>query len=229
MERQTLNVFAASRLAELRAKGLEPTLDEIIWLHETGRNMSEPPGLGGVALDMPIPCGNVTLRRLSIGSLCWWTECGATWFPLGHPLESYILAFVAAHSRSPEVFQACTDYDTTEKRIRTWMAGLSCTSDQLAQAVALALRPYQDSPPTVEQAPVIWTDLVADLQAAYGETFSAWVWEHSQELAVAYSRRLAAREGRPVTNNDPLTLAAWHQQQAFNAIVKKHRDTPANA
>jgi hypothetical protein len=224
MERQTLNVFAASRLAELRSKGLEPTLDEIIWLHETGKQMSDPPGLGTVLMDMPIQCGNVTLHRLSIGALCWWTEYGAKWFKAGHPLECYLLAFVSAHAHAPEVFRACTDYDRTEKHIRAWMDTLTCTSPQLEAAVAQALKPPQDQPPVDNNTPMAWTDLVADLQAAYGETFAAWVWERSIELAVAYSRRLANREGRACTSNDPLTLATWNQQQAFNAIVKAHTE-----
>lgn len=64
-----LHKLAEQTIKDLRRDGIEPTSEEILWLHSAAAEMVRPtPCDSSVFLDFPVICGNVTLLPLSIGA-----------------------------------------------------------------------------------------------------------------------------------------------------------------
>src|SRR3990167_588410 len=100
-----LSRIAANGIRELRRDhGVEPTLDEIIWLHELGKRVENP--TDGERLDLigaPFFAGNVRLWRWTVSASVWFYELALPWFGDSDRLCFWAMAFALAHGRGQPI------------------------------------------------------------------------------------------------------------------------------
>lgn len=95
-----ISKMAVEEVAALRAAGVEPTVEEIVWLNDLGMTAEAPAGEAGAMLrGSPVRVGNVVLHPWTIASHSFYrathqhcrTEAGS----------SLLLAFALAHGTDP--------------------------------------------------------------------------------------------------------------------------------
>jgi len=94
-----LSRIADAGIQELRRDhGIEPTLDEIIWLHELGKVQESAGRIDGI-LEGPAQAGNAFLWPMTIMAAQWFRNNANKWFGTSPLFTMYALAFALAHGR----------------------------------------------------------------------------------------------------------------------------------
>lgn len=162
LPRPRLSRTAQQTIRELRTDyGVEPTLDEILWLHELGKRVENP--IAGENLDnqpVPVKAGNVYLWPFTAMSSMWFNERASKWFEdENYRFQTYALAFALAHGRGDsipdrkkrgwferllrhvldihetETLRALTDRTDAYRCIKYWASGLNCNIRELEAAI----------------------------------------------------------------------------------------------
>lgn len=99
MPKPKLSLVAQAGISELRRDhGIEPTLDEIIWLHELGKAQEAAGRIDGI-IDGPAQAGNAFLWPLTVMGAQWYRNYADRWFAQSHLYGFYAYAFALAHGR----------------------------------------------------------------------------------------------------------------------------------
>jgi hypothetical protein len=135
---------ALAAIAELRKDhGIEVTPDEIVRLHERGRQVEDPePGERLALLGCPVKCGKYVLFRLTAAASIWWKELACRWWHGSELWLTAALGYAMAHGRDLKPFPA--DRAQAFSEVRAWYRGLNVTHLELETAIAEVLRDASD-------------------------------------------------------------------------------------
>lgn len=229
----TLSLTAQRRVNELRALGIEPTLDEVIQLHEAGHRIEHPAAdADRIILGNPVRAGNVWLWPLTVGASMWWSARGSEWFGIENRIGDYALAYTLAHAREPEVFNALSDYPTAAATVRTWMTQLACTKPELDQAMGqvLNIKAERANPAADDPAELDWLAFLDAIRKALGNDLATWLWVHPMDMVTKLVRRhvnVSLALGEKPDLDSPRMQAVHQEQLVFESIVSAHKE-PAN-
>lgn len=160
-------------------------------LDTLARRIAQRPGLDAAQLlDLPVPVGNATLRRLSIAADQWlervtpWAETDTGGLPI------LVIAFAMAHGRDPSALRAAgTSPDAMDRAVRDWAAGLTAPAEQIAGAVrdllAEAVDPLAAWMPALSGEAAPMSAVVAMLVQETGLPSDYWLFEVSREAFLA--------------------------------------------
>lgn len=216
---------AAAKIKELReAYGIEPTLDEVICLHELGKLCENPPGDETRYLrGEPELAGNVWLFPFTIGASLWWRDAmqkvGAN-----DPAAGYLLPFALHHARHPDVLNRCQTLKQIRAEVQEFVRGLSCTVAELDYAIDRILPATENTAAESEHKPVDWAEVVGVLCRYFkGTTPDYWLWATAMDVAVSLlskSAKIMEAEGDTFDERDPAFRAVHNLQMACNEIVR---------
>lgn len=241
---------AAEAIRELRTDhGVEPTLDEILWLHELGLKIEDP--LHGDRIDAggtPARAGNVWLWPFTVMASAWYHDQALVWWERRQPLLcTYALAFALAHGRgeptpsllrrgwgerifsrllgiAPEPVLLCDlrEEHVARAAVRAWMRGLTCTRSELETAID-AVVPHTMGPQPSADRPahgVDWSEVIHDLVILTGTDPDYWRMRVSTDSALAaYSRAVAIERARRGQGSAAKDALAMAIQEERAAIV----------
>jgi len=186
MTKPILSRNGYNKIRELRARGIEPDLEEIAWLHELGKRVDNPSTSERMDLiGRPVKAGNVWLWPFTVMSHIWYSDFALPWFRASEHVTNYALAFALAHGRGVPIPDTVTRpwserivrrllgihetrtladlHDRTEAlaAVVAWRAQLQCTRDELEAAVSAALQddPLEPMPDTDPDADAASTSL----------------------------------------------------------------------
>jgi len=232
-------------IQELREAGIEPTLDEVCWLNDLGRQVEDPEGgEHRHAAGQPSKAGNIWLWPFTIQGERWY-EKTLKWFDGQPELEMYALAFALAKGREPGAFDFLSGYDSSKKAVDAFSSGaLACTQEELCAAIVDVMpgdseideleaeflaRDFseQDEAPK----PLNWDKLVETLVAATGIERDVWMRKDSKAHALAVldainkqQEAIAGGRAKEVgpDPNDPYIVAVKNLGVAMRAIKERH-------
>lgn len=232
----TLSPVAAQAITELREKfGVEPTVDEIVWLHNLGQRVENPGGAPHAGLaGAPVCVGNVALWPLSMGASRWFLEVGEPLFGK-QKFGELVLAYAMAHSRQPEVLWRFTSPDAVRSAVKDWQRVVGVRWRELEAALYIAqgrepIRPPPD--PKAEPIPAYQTErnlrvVIAELCAEHpGTTPDYWRWGTgmTEALECLYAVRSQKRaKGEAPDPNEPSNAAFICLRHAVAAIIQNHK------
>lgn len=225
-----LHPHAAARLRELREQhGVEPTVDEIIALHEaSGRIDRADASDSEVLLDLPVRVGTVLLYAPTVQVLFWWSIRGREWFD-GHPQELAVTAYLLAHGREEGLTDRLVTYRDTLRIVEAWWNALGATRDEIDAAVDRLFR-LQSGGQSVETSERVQPDFWEFL-AALGETLPPEAVLRCYQYPLGWVARLLRKRdllahGSGHSAFDPVTIAVHQEQQVFRSILTAHKGAP---
>ena len=235
-----IHPLAESHLADLRRRGIEPTLAEQIWVVDLCRRVvcpfdSERADLIGA----PVRVGGATLWRLTIGAGVWLQDCAFRWWAGDDTRLGMAVAWALAHSRDRDAITAAAagGAAAAAKTIKAWAMELTCTREELDAAIDELMPSAASAPaaPAGEGAQTDWQAVALDLAVLTGIPVESWVWASSRDQTLrAYARAKAALIARsgggydPREPLEPLSRALQDVAMAKGMIVDAHKpeDTP---
>jgi len=172
-----LSELAEAEINDLRSRGIEPTLNEMIWINDLARDVVAK-GRRSRNMGVPFRAGNVWLWPFTIQGQEWYSVA-MNWSEADTEFSTLVLAYALAHGRNPEAFSFIYEYNEAKKAISAWKEKLGCTYGELCEAVIEVL-PDNDTielssdEEAEERASTEWNDLVAWLCKEVGETREFW-------------------------------------------------------
>lgn len=231
----SIHPLAAQHLRELRERwGVEPTLEESIWIVELAKRVVDPvPSERRELLGLPVRIGSGDdwLWQPTIGGRVWFRDLATAWWRGDDEQLFRALAFSLANGRDRAVMRSCRTRAEAEAVIWKWSMGLTCNADELQAAVSEVMpesRPETGKKP-VKPGTVDWQEVCGELEAATGIPTDHWVWEISMdetERAWIRSRRQAAAMMGVSLADDcsPEDEAVKDLAAAKCAIIAAHRE-----
>lgn len=245
--RPKLSLVAEAGIQELRRDhGIEPTLDEIIWLHELGKAQEAAGRIDGI-LEAPAQAGNTFLWPVTIMASQWWRNYAMQWFK-GYPLWSfYSFCFALAHGRGLAIPAAARHgwaerivretldiretrtlvdlQDRTEatEAIKAWLDRLGATKSELEAAFDF-VHPVQDTPKKQNDDPAIvppgvnYDDIVHQLATLSGTDPDYWRKRTSMTATLRAFINVVAIERARRGHNGPSV------QDALGAAIQNFRN-----
>ena len=195
-ERPRLHELASAEVEDLRAEGIEPTIEEIILLNDLARQVDDPDGVSSVAAGLPARAGSVVLWPLTIAGDVFfdrWVDR----IDSDDRFSVYFLAFVLAHGRTAGAFDLLTDYSSVRSAVLEWGERIDATFEELTVATDRVTRNDKRNSAAVDAiklelaeidakrfgtAGESWTPLVAWLCATCGGPPEIW----ERAVSVAY-------------------------------------------
>lgn len=235
MSSQKLNPVAAQRLKALRnLHEIEPTLDEIIALHECGKEIQDPPcGRSLSSLAAPARAGSLVVWPFTIGAGEWYAD--VMWPAVGSTKRGlYGLGFTLAYSRDP-AFLMAVNPRRVEKVVKKWIKTLDCTATELADAIDYVAPPEEedtkkkDLDELEQQRAEIHTnydEVVGWLCLRCGGTPDFWRWGESKDFALDQINRQAqidAAGGDGINPHDPIIKGNIRMNQLCKDIIEAHK------
>lgn len=184
--RPKLSRVAQAGIRELRSEhGVEPTLDEIIWLHELGKIQEASGRIDGI-LEGPAQAGKAFLWPMTIMAAQWYRNYAEKWFRVSPLYFFYALAFALAHGRGQpvpdtakrgwfermvrkicdvreeKILADLTDRTEATNAIQRWVAETGATREELDAAIDAVL-PAPDASEKKADKPGIEDDEDFDL------------------------------------------------------------------
>jgi len=179
-----LRMLLSTTIDKLKADGVDPTVDEIIWLHELCKEdifpgCDEPPAY----LVPPVVLGAGSPRELwlwepTISALTWLEECAEHWWKPGEDLAPAIFSY---HYSAPELrtdFRLFCNRRDTVRTVNRWWRALTFTRAELVWAYEQLSRIHRDGYETIamnpacmsrhdSDSPMEWGEVIAGLSAIY--------------------------------------------------------------
>lgn len=222
-----INLVAKAGIRELRELGIEPTLDEIILLHELGKKVQRNGRKSSrEAAGRPVKAGDVYLWPFTIGASMWYMDGPVEWFRDNERMNIYVLAFALSHARDCSAFVELVDYRATVDAVKAWVKSVSATYAELVDGITMLFdQTSQDTPH--DQSDPDWGAFIGFLTKHYGGTPDFWRWEEPMNYCVqlcslAFQQERAA--GQAPDPNDPHVRATWDFRCAINAIKADRKE-----
>jgi hypothetical protein len=231
----TIHPMAAQHLRELRERwGVEPTLDESIWIVQLCERVLCPTGDRADLCGVPVRVGvsSVWLWPMTIGASIFVQDYMDRWFRADNSRGALALAWVLAHARdSKTLLAAARGREIAEKMIDEWATGLTCTTDELYAAIDTILPPdpcKADTEGTAKTGSINWPDIIRELETIAGIPADHWLWDMSRNATVnawQTSRAvIAAQCGRSTPRiMGEMDVALQDLAKAKEAIILAHR------
>ena len=126
--------IAKVEIRRLRAKGIEPSLDQIVWLASLAERVTKPERLGNPLLAaVPVVAGSEPFYELT-NHACWWIDIAHDWFS-GLSI-CHMLGYAHRYSRVPRHFEALCTEDSAREAVSKWRDGVSLTDAEILDAVS---------------------------------------------------------------------------------------------
>ncbi len=181
--RLRLRMLLQTTIDRLRKDGVEPTVEEIIWLYELCKEdifpgCDEPPCF----LVPPVVLGNTRcelwLWEPTINALSWLEECAERWWPAGDDLAPALFAYHHSNPADRFDFRELGDRRSTVRLVNRWYRKLRFTREELIWAYKRLSRIHDDGYETIRMnpacisrrdsdTPLEWGEVVAGLSAIY--------------------------------------------------------------
>lgn len=208
VHRPKLHPMAAAALKDMRAKGLAPRDDHVLWLQDAAQRIRKTVRRRAAELvDWPVPCGGALLYPMSLAAFEWWRNR-----PFELQKDVFVQGFVCAHSHHPDVLKPLTGYWSTRKAARNWAVHLTCSKKALSAAVESVWPENNacevDNPPGQiesshkEDLPDYGAFVLALCKQFPGTTPQYWAWEVPMEIAFDSLRLVDAGEESSITASE---------------------------
>lgn len=250
LKKPNLNRTAQSHVNELRNDyGIDPTLDEILWLHELGKRVENPIG-EVVRSGIPVKAGNVYLWPMTIMASAWFNDKAVVWFRGSDHILRYCLAFALVYGRGkplppprrpwfsrffndakqPMLLSDLVDRDQAYHVVKRWAAGLQCRVAEMDAAIDAVLDDPGCEDENDDETPPACVDLeevAQNLAILTGTDPAYWQWKTGRRECIrAYLRAVStenARRGeRSAPVRDAVSAAIADMRSAMQRIIKDH-------
>jgi len=244
-----LSRIAEAGIQELRRDhGIEPTLDEIIWLHELGKAQEAAGRIDGI-LEGPAQAGNAFLWPMTIMAAQWFRNNANKWFGTSPLFTMYALAFALAHGRG-QALPDTTKRSWSERIVRrmldirdqrtladlqdrveaidainAWINTAGATKPEIEAAIDFLL-PKQETisdekrndPPT--QPGVNYDDIIHELAALSGTDPEYWRSRTSKDATIrAYINVITIEQARRGQAGPPIRDALGDAIHNFRKAI----------
>jgi len=251
MDKPSLNLTAKAGIAELHdVYGIDPDLDEIIWLHEAGKRVEDPTHEHLERIGLPARAGRAYIWPMTVMGAIWYNEQAAQWFWNSTTFLFYSLAFAMAHGRGAPIPPArrgglqqwlkkalhgesagirldeLNDRGEAHQAVATWAKGIDCTRDELEAAVDEAMGPPVKVSKSAGKADI--AQFVRDMAIMTGTDPDYWLTSVSRDTLVSsYAKAVAVAAGRGHSQGtsikDASTKAIDEFRQVIVAIIERHK------
>ena len=209
--------------------GIQPTLDQVIWLNDLCREVENPSGgRPTMAIGTPVCVGNAWLWPFTIQASAWYEE-SLLWFD--GELATYALGYALCKGREPEAFAKMYDRDYATDTLKKWCRGLDCTLDELAWGIGKILEdktriddPDADS---TEGASGNWDDLITTLCGMTKTEPEIWTTFCCRDFCLKMIHASISQNqagGSGPDPNDPHILATQRMLHGLKIIRDSHKE-----
>lgn len=242
-----LSRVAEAGIAELRQKhGIEPTLDEVIWLHELGKAQEAAGRVDGI-LDGPVRAGEAFIWPMTISAAQWYRNNASVWFKHSPLFTFYALAFALCHGRGDpipdtthrgwferlvrrvlDLRETRTLCDLRDRRaaaeaVEAWLERIGASRRELEAAVDAVLK-LGDQPDDAEEAAdmpgVNYDDLIHELAMLSGTDPDYWRTKTSKDATIrAYVNVCNIERARRGSSGPPIADALTEAIRAFRRAI----------
>jgi hypothetical protein len=208
-----VSLLVQQAIQEIKDTGVEPTVDEIVWLHSLAVKYILPSASRpSLYLRSPLTFKGVRFHPLTIQARMWLERCAFEWWP-GEQNVVPLLAFAMGVSFEAYVFDPLYDQGDATKTYTEFLRGCKLTAEELTWCVSQVLgigdevaevadvkgllkqKPEPDDP----DCPVLeWGEIVNKLVAATGLHPRTFLSEMSEDACFDLLRKAdkdMARDG----------------------------------
>jgi len=231
-EKKHLHPLAEAEIQGLKTAGIEPTLDECIWINDLARKVDNPDGGSTTAAGEPVQAGNVWLWPFTIQARIWYVRV-CSWFDDVQDSNA-VLAYALAHSRIDGAFEKLNTYAAIKQTCLPWYGSLACTDDELIQAIDAVistgvedLREHEKSESGSESQRG-WMDIVAFLVHQTGIPPEAWTTRVTCDYVMQQVRTVTAQSnanGEAPDPDDPCIVAQRNLGIAIYKIKQSRKES----
>lgn len=240
-----LQALLYSEVQKLRDAGIEPDLDEIVWLYELCKEeifprADEPPCFAVPPIIFRLTnCKDpdVILWEPTIEALVWLDEQASQWWQDGNDLPPTIFAYANSGPEPIVPFAALYEQGKARKIVNAWFRRLRLPQSLLVWAYNRLTGVHDDGyvevdlPPNCmvrneAATPMEWGEVIAKLSAIYQQPPEVFVnmnvsqvvslWEHGDSTQIA--SLLGVEQGKPQRGGGGRALLA------LNAAVRQIRE-----
>lgn len=136
---------------DLRAQGLDPTLDDFDRLNQIALRLTD--GAETTAANFPRVgwAGDVPFYEPTFQAFAWYHRFAAR-AAADEETAGTLWAFALAHAREPRFFDGLTEPDAIDRAVSAWASSLPATRDEVARACRWAACGLDDAQPAGAQA-----------------------------------------------------------------------------
>lgn len=204
-----------AELATLRAAGIQPTDDEIVWLASLGEKVHNPTSGPLVPSSHGLTVGPLTLYPLTIQANIWMDRIGEY---LGDMQGLYAIAFAMLHAREPGAFAHLGSLKTAAEAIMSFATTCPVTAEELAVTIERIQDQDEQSPEATEEDEPTpsYERTIAAVVAATGIPHDQWQTKTITEVSdVLLLRRMMDDDGFDVDKYE----SAEALKQLLRAVV----------
>jgi hypothetical protein len=245
MPRPRLNLPTKAALEKLAVAGVQPSHEQVLWLHELGMAVQMPAGIDRHLAGFPVRVGNVTLYPPTIGCSTWFCDYAVPWFEGQAHMADLAMAFALSNATHPDVLYRMTTAKDATATLKGWKRNLSCTWEDLLAGIDEIMGVGDGSAGSdddgakrrEEQTDTIrgWGPVVSMLAMKCGGTPQDWLWKTPQECAIAMAGEIAwcdqsesipkpSGKGDMLNPDHPKWQAMHRLQRAVGVIIKEHEE-----
>ena len=214
---QRLTEMARQAVSDLREKGVEPSLNDVVLLNDLAREVEHPVGGSTLPAGTPVAVGGVWLWPLTILSSHWWETRASKWFVDDPQREAYAIAYALAHGRTLEPLTLLVRHNAAEEAVEEWAHRLTCTNDELRAAIHEVCGPQPWKPEYVKRpigdddddtdtpAPDRFAELIAMLCANGLGPPEIWECKVSKDYAL-YQIQAIVRQQQAMSGSDSVSV-----------------------
>lgn len=230
MRAPEIHVWARQDIAKLRARGIEPTIDEMVWLARLAELAHTPPGRVTVEdVAAPVKFAGETFWPLHMLAQRWFVQ----WFEAFEGQDEMRAGvYLYAHTKSKpgdKSLRELSDMDEVARVVSEWLNNAAFRSDQLVDLQAALQRmadDEQDIPAPdekSEQRGATQEDRISSLCSAFeGTTPEFWESEICERQAMMVVASRIAQENGGAWANSPLRARRMaNYMNAIKWIVKR--------
>ena len=228
-------------VSELREKhGIEPTLDEVVWLHEIGKEMMSPGGSAPAhALGMPVTIGSgsgaLSLWPHTVGASQWWMRA-AKWFEEEEDGEQvWVLIYSLVFARNADKLRSCSNRALTMEAVEALKADAFVTQEEITWALEQLLPDSEDQPKSDkdvsnESAEEQSGKFLSAMCLEFGGTPEDWRWAEDSSFLGDMLRHSQAQKAaaQGIQCTDPARRADSKMLAAKIAIIESHKESADN-
>ena len=181
VERPKVRLIVEAAVKEIRDKGVEPTVSDILWLAHHAEQRCQPNKADPLDdFHLPVKCGRAKLYRLTVAGDVWLRECASKWWP--RPDHNWMAMFaelyVLAHAGNKRIMRSIWDKKKARRRILFWASTHLPVSDKKIGRALYTLAGNVDYEeitdeklirPRADVDPFDWGEEIAVLCAVYKE------------------------------------------------------------
>lgn len=213
--------IAKREIENLRCDGIEPTLEEIVWLNDLGLKVENPATMVKVAAGRPVRCGGAWLWPFTIQSGEWFDTHATRLFtnPKMHiwclgfalslgrldQLPEYCIPRLSRRKFGPLLFDHLTEYNLARYAVNAWAVRQPFTFKELRTAIVEVMpqlkAPFRLPPPPNAKADADRIAIIDELVAGTGEPREYWqrqLSDHAYGVLHCIYKQRAATLGEPV-------------------------------